>query len=83
MCLIIAILLLGYNACKRKQLLSLKKLIKRVSGMDCDKKHEMKKIRDLFDGAICLLSCDGIKGLTMDRVPMEAGVAKGVTSQII
>jgi hypothetical protein len=43
----------------------------------------MKKIRDLFDGAICLLSCDGIKGLTMDRVPMEAGVAKGVTSQII
>jgi len=51
--------------------------------MDGDKKQERKKAleamtrQDILDAAIGLLMRDGIQGLTMDRVAMEAGVAKG------
>ena len=51
--------------------------------MDDDKKQKRKKSLEAFtrqailDAAIGLLTCEGIHGLTMDRVAMEAGVAKG------
>ncbi|MBW2544036.1 MAG: TetR/AcrR family transcriptional regulator [Deltaproteobacteria bacterium] len=51
--------------------------------MGVDKKQERKKVLEAFtrqgilDAAIGLLTRDGIQGLTMDRVAMEAGVAKG------
>ncbi len=51
--------------------------------MDWDKKQERKKALEaltrqgVLDAATKLLMSDGIQGLTMDRVAMEAGVAKG------
>ena len=51
--------------------------------MDVDKKQERKKVLEAFtrqgilDAAIGLLTREGVQGLTMDRVAMEAGVAKG------
>ncbi|MBN2539752.1 MAG: TetR/AcrR family transcriptional regulator [Deltaproteobacteria bacterium] len=51
--------------------------------MDDDKKQKRKKSLEAFtrqgilDAAIGLLTHEGIHGLTMDRVAMEAGVAKG------
>ncbi|MBW2636248.1 MAG: TetR/AcrR family transcriptional regulator [Deltaproteobacteria bacterium] len=51
--------------------------------MGVDKKQERKKVLEAFtrqsilDAAVGLLTNDSIQGLTMDRVAMEAGVAKG------
>ncbi|MEA3470519.1 MAG: TetR/AcrR family transcriptional regulator [Thermodesulfobacteriota bacterium] len=51
--------------------------------MDGDKKYERKKMLEaltrqgILDAAIGLLTREGIQGLTMDRVAVEAGVAKG------
>jgi len=51
--------------------------------MDVDKKQERKKVLEAFtrqsilDAAVGLLTREGIQGLTMDRVAMDAGVAKG------
>ena len=51
--------------------------------MDGNKKQERKKAMEaltrqgILDVVIGLLMCDGIQGLTMDRVALEAGVAKG------
>jgi TetR/AcrR family transcriptional regulator len=48
-----------------------------------DKKHERKKIleavtkRDILEAVVTILTHDGIQGFTMDKVAMEAGVAKG------
>lgn len=48
-----------------------------------NKKHERKKIleavtkRDILEAVVTILSRDGIQGFTMDKVAMEAGVAKG------
>jgi len=51
--------------------------------MRYDKKQERKKAMEAFtrqgvlDAVIGLLMRDGVQGITMDRVAMEAGVAKG------
>lgn len=51
--------------------------------MEEDKKDKRKRAvealtrKSILDAAISLLMCDGIQGLTMDRVAAEAGVAKG------
>jgi len=51
--------------------------------MDGDKKQERKKALEtltqqgILDAVTALLVRDGIQGLTMDRVAVEAGVAKG------
>jgi AcrR family transcriptional regulator len=48
-----------------------------------DKKHERKKIleavtkRDILEAVVKILTRDGIQGFTMDKVAMEAAVAKG------
>ncbi len=48
-----------------------------------NKKHERKKIieavtkRDILEAVVNTLTRDGVQGLTMDKVAMEAGVAKG------
>jgi len=62
---------------------SVQKLTGRFYVMDVDKKQERKKVLEAFtrqgilDAAIGLLTREGVQGLTMDRVAMEAGVAKG------
>ena len=51
--------------------------------MGVDKKQERKKVLEAFtrqsilDATICLLTREGIQGLTMDSVAAEAGIAKG------
>jgi AcrR family transcriptional regulator len=51
--------------------------------MDVDKKQERKKVLEaltrqgILDAAVNLLTREGIQGLTMDRVAVEAGIAKG------